>query len=115
MGEVNSLEILLNQFREQRRREALGLTGLESFSPVQGALPIDTSLELAVLTLAHYRYRGIPQWRVQQTYSFTCNGIFLRTYVEAWQPGLIPAMPVRFTPEEAILIARQVSQQDGDW
>lgn len=111
MGEVNSLEALLHQLKEQRRREARGLTGLENFLPVQGELPLDTSLELAVLTLAHYRYRGIPQWRVQQTYSFTCDGIFLRTYVESWESG----NPIRFTPEEAIVIARHVSQQDGDW
>lgn len=112
MGEANSLEVLLKQIKEQQRREARGLTGLDGFSLVQGELPIDTSLELAVLTLVHYRYRDIPQWRIQQTYSFTCEGIFLRTYVESWEPGI----PIRFTPEEAIVIARHLSQQDcAEW
>jgi hypothetical protein len=112
MGEANSLEGLLNRLKEQQQLEARGLTGLDDFSPVHGELPLDSSLELAVLTFAHYRYRGIPQWRIQQTYSFTCNGIFLRTYVEAWEPGI----PIRFTPEEAIVIARHLSQQDyAEW
>lgn len=112
MGEAESLEGLLSRLKEQQRREAKGLTGLDDFSLFQGELPIDTSLELAVLTLVHYRYRGIPQWRIQQTYSFTCDGIFQRTYVESWQFG----MPIRFTPEEAIVIARHLSQQDyAEW
>jgi hypothetical protein len=111
MGEANSLEALLNQLQEQQRREARGLTGLEDFSRIE-ELPFDSSLELAVLTLVHFRYRGIPQWRIQQTYSFTCDGVFLRTFVESWEPGL----PIRFTPEEAIVIARHLSQQDcAEW
>jgi hypothetical protein len=112
MGEADSLEVLLNRLKEQQRREARGLNGLNDFSPVEGELPIDSSLELAVLTLVHFRYRGVPQWRIQQTYSFTCEGIFRRTYVESWEPG----MPIRFTPEEAIVIARHLSQQDcAEW
>lgn len=108
MGEAESLEGLLSRLKEQQRREARGLTGLGGFSQFQGQVPIDLSLELAVLTLVHYRYRGIPQWRIQQTYSFTCEGVYLRTFVESWEPGV----PVRFTPEEAIVIARHISQQD---
>lgn len=113
MSEANSLEALLNRLKEQQRREARGLTGLDDFSLLpESELPFDSSLELAVLTLVHYRYRNIPQWRIQQTYSFTCEGIFLRTFVESWESG----MPVRFTPEEAIVIARHLSQQDcAEW
>jgi hypothetical protein len=110
MAEAEGLDVLLNRLQEQQRRQARGLTGLEQFSRVEGELPIDISLELAVLTLAHFRYRNIPQWRIQQTYSFTCDGVFARTYVESWEQGL----PIRFTPEEAIVIARHVSQQDDE-
>jgi hypothetical protein len=114
MGEANSLEGLLNRLKEQQRREARGLTGLDDFTRIatETELPFDSSLELAVLTLVHHRYRGVPQWRIQQTYSFTCDGIFQRTFVESWSCG----MPIRFTPEEAILIARHLSQQDyAEW
>lgn len=110
MAEAEGLEVLLSRLQEQQRRAARGLTGLEEFARVEGELPIEISLELAVLTLAHFRYRGIPQWRIQQTYSFTCDGVFARTYVESWEQGL----PIRFTPEEAIVIARHVSQQEDD-
>jgi len=112
MSEAEGLNSLLHRLQEQQYRVAKGLVGLEQFSRVEGELPIDISLELAVLTLAHFRYRGIPQWRIQQTYSFTCDGVFARTSVESWEQGL----PIRFTPEEAIVIARHISQQDDeDW
>lgn len=109
---VKRLTTLLDQFKEQQRREIRGLVGLEEFSPTQGKLPLDSSLELAVLTFVHYRYRNIPQWRIQQTYSFTCDGVFLRTHIESWGSET----PIRFTPEEAIVIARHLSQQDlAEW
>jgi hypothetical protein len=99
----------LQALQEWQQREAKGLTGLEDFSPVDGELPIDPSLELAVMALVRSRYRGVAQWRIHQTYSFTCEGVFLKTYVESWEPGL----PIRFTPEEAIVIARHLSDEDN--
>lgn len=108
MGEANDLESLLHRLEEQQRQAAKGLTGLEDFAVFTGTLPLDPSLELAVLTLTNVQYRGIAQWRVHQTYSFTCQGIYLRTYVESWEPGI----PIRFTPEEAIVIARHLNQQN---
>jgi hypothetical protein len=107
MSDPERPEEMLNRLREQQRREANGLTGLDDFVPFQEALPIDPSLELAVMALVRARYRGIAQWRIYQTYSFTCEGVFLKTYVESWEPGI----PIRFTPEEAIVIARHLSQQ----
>ncbi|GAB4366888.1 MAG: hypothetical protein Kow00121_04680 [Elainellaceae cyanobacterium] len=100
----------LQELQDWQRREEKGLKGLEGFSPIQGELPIDPSLELAVMTLVQARYRGIAQWRVHQTYSFTCEGVFSKTYVESWEPGL----PIRFTPEEAIVIARHLTQAEEE-
>jgi hypothetical protein len=107
---VRSEDVLqqLQELQQWQWRETKGLTGLEDFSPVQGNLPLDPSLELAVMALVRSRYRGIAQWRIHQTYSFTCEGVFLKTYVESWEPGI----PVRFTPEEAIVIARHLSEED---
>lgn len=108
MGDLNQPEDILRQLQdlqEWQRREEKGLTGLEDFVPIQGDLPIDPSLELAVMALVRSRYRGVAQWRVHQTYSFTCEGVFLKTYVESWEPGI----PIRFTPEETIVIARHLS------
>ncbi len=101
---------LFDRITEQRQREAKGLTGLEGFERIQGELPIETTLELAVLTLVHHRYCGIPQWRIQKTYSFTLEGVFQRSWVEAWDANL----SIRLTPEAAIDIARQLSQQDWE-
>lgn len=111
MGNSEIPEDILRQLQELQawqQREAKGLTGLDDFTPVQGNLPIDPSLELAVMALVRSRYRGVAQWRVYQTYSFTCEGVFLKTYVESWEPGL----PIRFTPEEAIVIARHLSKAE---
>ncbi|MBW4468624.1 MAG: hypothetical protein KME07_24630 [Pegethrix bostrychoides GSE-TBD4-15B] len=110
MADAEGLDVLLTHLQAQQQQMAKGLTGLEQFSRVEGELPIDVSLELAVLTLAHFRYRGIPQWRVQQTYSFTCDGVFALTYVESWEQGT----PIRFTPEETVVIARHLIQQEDD-
>lgn len=97
---------------QDRIQQAICQRELVGFSPVAGELPIPTALELAVLTFVHHRYRNIPEWRVQKVYSFTLEGIFHRTYVEAWGA----AEPIRFTPEEAIAIAGHLSQQDcPDW
>lgn len=111
MGSSNNPEDILKQLQELQtwqQREAKGLTGLDDFAPVQGDLPLDASLELAVMALVRSRYRGVAQWRVHQTHSFTCEGVFFKTYVESWGPGL----PIRFTPEEAIVIARHLSNTD---
>lgn len=97
---------------QNRLQQAICQRELVGFLPVAGELPIPTALELAVLTFVHHRYRNIPEWRVQKVYSFTLEGIFHRTYVEAWGA----AEPIRFTPEEAIAIAGHLSQQDcPDW
>ncbi|NJO43483.1 MAG: hypothetical protein HC769_31315 [Cyanobacteria bacterium CRU_2_1] len=108
MNDSEKPEDILKQLQERQRCEEKGLTGLEDFSLLQGELPIDPSLELAVMSFVRSRYRGIAQWRIHQTYSFTCEGIFLRTYVESWEPGI----PIRFTPDEAIVIARHLSQPE---
>jgi hypothetical protein len=110
-GNSYQSEDVLRQLQELQQwqwRETKGLTGLEDFSPVQGDLPLDPSLELAVMALVRSRYRGVAQWRIHQTYSFTCEGVFLKTYVESWEPGI----PIRFTPEEAIVIARHLSEDE---
>lgn len=108
MSGSEKTEDILKQLQEWQQREEKGLTGLEDFSLVQGSLPIDPPLELAVMALVRSRYRGVAQWRIHQTYSFTCEGVFSRTYVESWEPGI----PIRFTPEEAILIARHLNHAD---
>jgi hypothetical protein len=108
----NSGELMRDGMLEAMEGSRLNRQGLAGFSLIEGELPIATALELAVLTFVHHRYRDVSQWRVQQIYSFTLAGIFQRTYVEAWGT----AEPIRFTPEEAIMIAGQLSQQDcWDW
>lgn len=106
-GQSENILRQLQELQEWQWREERGLTGLEDFSPIPtGELPLDPSLELAVMALVRSRYRGVAQWRVHQTYSFTCEGVFLKTYVESWEPGI----PIRFTPEEAIVIARHLGK-----
>lgn len=97
----------LQELQAWQQQEEKGLRGLEGFIPVE-SVPIDPSLELAVMALVKARYRGVSQWRVQQTYSFTCEGVYLKSYVESWEPGL----PIRFTPDEAIIIARHLTQPE---
>jgi hypothetical protein len=110
MSDSDRTDILrqLQELQEWQQREEKGLTGLEDFSPVDGRLPIDPALELAVMALVRSRYRNVAQWRIHQTYSFTCEGVFARIYVESWEPGL----PIRFTAEEAIVIARHLSDSE---
>lgn len=111
MGDSGTPEDILRRLQELQdwqKREEQGLNGLEDFVPLQGNLSIDPALELAVMALARSRYRGVAQWRVHQTYSFTCEGVFCKTCVESWEPGI----PIRFTPEEAIVIARHLSQPE---
>lgn len=103
-----SFDELFDRIRSFQQREAKGLIDLEGFEQVEGELPIEVTLELAVLTLVHYRYCGIPQWRVQKTYRFTLEGLFQRTWVEAGDANL----SIQLTPEAAIGIARQLNQQD---
>lgn len=103
-----SFDELFDRIRSLQQRETKGLVDLEGFERVKGDLPIEVTLELAVLTLVHYRYCGIPQWQVQKTYRFTLEGIFQRTWVE----GTEADVSIRLTPEAAIGLARQLSQQD---
>lgn len=81
----------------------------EGFSPIENS-PIPPELQAAISALVKAEYREIDEWRVVTIYKVNAKGVQAKTYVDSGTGY----EPIRFTPKEAIAIAKMIVESDGN-